>query len=280
MFQVKTMSSEDFFFATELANTMNWNMTTEDFQFMRQLEPEGCFILLEDSKRAGIATCISYGKVGWFGNLVVKEENRHMGAGSLLMKNAANYLHSKDVKTIGLYAYPHLVNFYSKLGFLKDSDFAVLHTEHLLCLSAGEALPSVSKRHIQAINRLDSCCFGGNRQNLLESIILEKRNLSYYVSESEEVVGYIAATVQEKNAWIGPLICQTPRVDLADLMVRTVLSKLGGKSIYTVLPKKESALLDTFSGVGFKEDFSITRMFLGEAVARNCIYLAESLERG
>ena len=71
MFQVKPMDQKDFGFAVELANTMDWNMATEDFQFAKQLEPEGCFVLFDDSKRVGIATCISYGKVGWFGNLIV-----------------------------------------------------------------------------------------------------------------------------------------------------------------------------------------------------------------
>ena len=56
----------------------------------------------------GIATCISFGKVGWFGNLIVKEEIRHKGAGSLLVKHAIDYLQGKGVETIGLYAYPNL----------------------------------------------------------------------------------------------------------------------------------------------------------------------------
>jgi len=41
MFQIKPMQPEEFVFATELANTMNWNMAIEDFQFMTLLEPDG-----------------------------------------------------------------------------------------------------------------------------------------------------------------------------------------------------------------------------------------------
>ncbi len=82
------MRPEDFLFATELANTMNWNMSPEDFQFNSMLEPDGCLVLFEDSKPLGIATCISFGKIGWFGNLIVKEEVRHKGAGSFLVKHA------------------------------------------------------------------------------------------------------------------------------------------------------------------------------------------------
>jgi GNAT superfamily N-acetyltransferase len=279
MFQIKQMRSKDFVFSTELANTMDWNMTPEDFRFMLQLEPEGCFILFESSKQVGIATCVSYNEVGWFGNLIINEEYRKKGAGTLLVKHAIAYLHGKGVVTIGLYAYPHLVNFYSKLGFIEDEDFAVLRAEHLCSEADVTTLPSVGKLQIPAINRFDCRCFGGNRRRLLESIILEDRNLCFYISAGDKLAGYVAATVYEKTAWVGPLICKAGEVDVADLLVRAVLSKLDGKTVYTVLPK-ESTIVDTFFRAGFKEDFSVRRMFLGAVVAKNCIYLAESLERG
>ena len=273
------MRPEDFAFAVELANTMDWNMATEDFKFIIELEPEGCFVLFEDSKPVGIATSISYGRVGWFGNLIVKEEYRGRGAGSLLVKHAINYLHGKGAETIGLYAYPNLIRFYSNLGFRYDEDFIFLHAPALSAMSA-EALPCVGTHNIQQIAKFDCRCFGGDRRKLLESIILEKGNLSYYKSSGTEVVGYVAATVYETMAWVGPLMCQEGNVDAAVTLLKAVLTKLTGLSVYVAVPKKETALVDTLSVVGFEEDFSVARMFFGESIAKNCIYLAESLERG
>ena len=279
MFQVKQMRPEDFSFATDLANTMDWNMAPEDFQFMSQLEPESCFVLFDDLKKVGIATCINYGAVGWFGNLVVKQEYRGRGAGSLLVKHAIDYLQGKGVETIGLYAYPNLVRFYSSLGFKGDEDFSVLNAEKLASLT-GATLLTVSKQHIRIIEAFDSRCFGGDRRKLLESIILQKGNLSYYISTGNEVGGYVAATVYETMAWVGPLMCQENNLEAAVMLLKAVLSKLSGLSVYLALPKKETALKTMLSAAGFKEDFSVTRMFFGPNVAKNCIYLAESLERG
>src|SRR5665648_150285 len=124
MFQVKPLTRDDYPFAVELANTMNWNMANEDFEFAATLEPGGSFLLVEGSKRLGIATCVSYGKVGWFGNLIVKEGNRKKGGGTTLVTHAIDYLHAKGVETIGLYAYPHLVGFYGSLDFKADDDFS------------------------------------------------------------------------------------------------------------------------------------------------------------
>jgi predicted N-acetyltransferase YhbS len=279
MFQVKPMTVADFKFATKLANTMDWNMATEDFEFMTSLEPEGCFVVFQGSERLGIATSISLGNIGWFGNLIVKEKYRNKGAGSLLVNHSIKYLQSKGAKTIGLYAYPNLIRFYSNLGFERDEDFSVLHAEALDSLR-DKTLPKVKISQIRAIEEFDSRYFGGNRKKLLESIILERSNLSYYKSEGTEVVGYVAATVYETMAWVGPLICKASNVDVAVSLLKTVLAKLTGLSVFAVLPKKEIALEDMLFRVGFKEDFFVSRMFLGQTAAKNCIYLAESLERG
>ena len=279
MFQVKPLSVDDFLFAVRLSNTMNWNMVTQDFEFMSSLEPEGCFVLFEGSERLGIATSISYGTVGWFGNLIIKEEYRNKGAGSFLVKHAVDYLRGKGVETIGLYAYPKLIDFYSNLGFKQDKDFAVLHAENL-DLSTMEALPEIGKQNLQAITEFDSQCFGGNRRKLLESVILEKGNLGYFMSERERVVGYVAAKVYEDMAEVGPLVCQAKRLDTATKLLTTVLGKLTSLNVYLCLPKKETALISTLFKIGFKEDFSVTRMFLGRTAAKNCIYMTESLERG
>jgi GNAT superfamily N-acetyltransferase len=279
MLKIKQLTARDYGFAVDLANTLDWNMATEDFEFMASLEPEGCFLLVEASKRVGIATCISYGKVGWFGNLIVMPEYRNRGGGSALVNQAIAYLNGKGVETVGLYAYSDLVDFYDSLGFKHDEDFSVLHSQRVISVSAN-VLPELQKRLFPAINMFDSQYFGGDRKRLLESIILDEGNVSYCISEGRKIVGYIAATVYEQMAWIGPMVCQDQRQDDALLLIRAILSKLDGKSAYVVVSKKDTLILDAFSFFGFTEQFIVSRMFHGKHLGKNCIYIAESLERG
>jgi len=280
MFQVKFMRPEDFTFATELANTMNWKMANEDFQYMTMLEPDGCFVLWAGSERVGIATCVSYGRVGWFGNLIVKQEYRNRGAGSVLVRHAIDYLHGRGVETIGLYAYPNLIKFYLDLGFRGDEEFAVLHAT-ATTMPTQEAPPRIRRQNFDEVVKFDSECFGGDRRKLLESIFLDGGNLCYFLSEHGMVTGYVAAKVYQNMAEVGPLVCQADRPDAALALLRTVLAKLASFEVYVWgLPKKEVALSRALLGFGFGEDFSVTRMFLGKPQAKNCIYLAESLERG
>ena len=61
MFRVKNMSAEDFAFAINITDPVGWDLTEADFAFMLKLEPEGCFVLLDDSEKVGIATTVSFG---------------------------------------------------------------------------------------------------------------------------------------------------------------------------------------------------------------------------
>ena len=280
MFRIRTLTQGDYSFAVQLANTMNWNMAPEDFQYMAALEPEGSLILEDDGKPVGVATCIGYGKVGWFGNLIVDPAYRKRGAGGMLVQYAVDYLHSKGVETVGLYAYPQLKDFYGKLGFTPDVDFALLHADSVAGIE-GTGAHRIEADHLKKIAAFDSYYFGGDRSRLIASIVLEDGNAGYYISDRGHVVGYIAARIYESMAWIGPLVCDpSKKYEFAGRLLSSILAKVGGKSIYTVAPKTDAVLLDLLSSIGFKEEFTVTRMYNGKSAAKNCIYLAESLERG
>jgi GNAT superfamily N-acetyltransferase len=279
MFHVEKMEVDDFPFAVQLANTMNWNMTTEDFEFMKKLEPDGCFVLFHDKKRLGIATSVSFGKAGWFGNLVVKEQFRSEGAGNLLTEHALDYLRIKGVETIGLYAYPHLVNFYERFGFESDIDFAVLKGK-VTFSSTQDRLKEPRKRDVPEIIDFDRQWYGANRQKLLEAILLSSKNFCYISTENNKITGYIAAKVYGKTAEIGPLICPPNHEEGAVLLLANILSRLNGIEVFIYIPRKMAELLKMLTKAGFKENFRVVRMFLGSGVAQNCICTAESLERG
>ena len=279
MFHVEKMVAKDFPFAVEIANTMNWNMAKEDFEFNVKLEPNGCFVLLCGQERIGIATCISYGRIGWFGNLVVNENYREKGAGTLLVKHAIKYLESTGVTTIGLYAYEHLINFYGNLGFKKNSDFVVLKAKKAKHIEK-EKQATMKKRDLPALVNFDCQCFGASREKLLTQIVLRKGNACFVSKENGEVNGYVAAKIYGEMAEVGPLGTSKNHGDSAVTLLRNVLARVANLEVFMCLPASETELLKTAFEAGFQKEFPVARMFLGPAVAGNCVHLAESLERG
>ena len=279
VFRVKTMSPEDFDFAVQITDKMNWNLTTADFEFMIELEPEGCFVLLENSKKIGLATTVSFGTVAWFGNLIVKECHRKRGAGSQLVKHSVEYLTHKHVKTVGLYAYMDRIPFYERLGFKRDLEFTVLNGRGF-SLPVKSVARKAEKQDLKEIFEFDRSCFGASRRKLLEPIILDSDNLCYTSAEGERMVGYVVAKVYRQMGEIGPLVCQKGREDVAVNFLRSVLSRLGGYEVSMYVPNKESKILNSLKTWGFTESFHVARMFFGSPIAKHCISIPESLERG
>jgi len=279
MLCVKKMSAEDFEFSVRLTDTKDWNFVEEDFKFMVELESEGCFVLLDNSERIGIITSISFSKIGWFGSLIVDEKHRKKGAGALLVRQVINYLTSKNAETVGLYAYLDTTPFYEKLGFKYDSDFLVLEGKAFTSLVKA-SLREARKEDFQRIIGYDSTCFGASRKKLLKTILHNPNNLCYLATENERVLGYIMAKVYGGIAEIGPLVCERGCSDIAIDLLKTVLSRLNGFEVSFCIPKRESAILDFLTKSEISERFRVARMFFKPPKIKDCIYIAESLERG
>lgn len=279
MFHVKNMTSEDITFAIRLTDTMNWNLDQQDFEFMLKLEPEGCFIMLDGSERAGLVTTVSFGKIGWLGNLIVSETLRGKGAGTLLAKHAVKYFRSKNVETIGLYAYTDKIPFYNRLGFEYESEFVVL-TGRGFPSQVKENLKEAHRADIQSVIKFDRTCFGASRTKLLEPILRNQNNLCYISTEDGKMIGYAVAKKYEDMAELGPLVCKQGRTDVAAYLLKANLSRLQRLEVFLCMPKKESKILNLLMSSGFTEDFRIARMFFKPRKVKDCIYMAESLERG
>ncbi len=273
------MQPADLPFAVELANTMKWDMTTEDFSFNMKLEPEGCLVLFDGQERVGVATCINYGTAGWFGNLVVSQGCQKRGAGTFLLNHAISYLQNKGVTLIGLYAYPHLLDFYGKLGFKPDTEFLVLKAK-TVSTKKNTQLKQADIEDLQKIVKFDHQHFGASRKKLLEHIFLGKQNFFYLIQEKSKIIGYAATKIARGTAEVGPLVCIKNQPKAAVALLNAILSKLNGSEGIMCVPATQQALIETATLAGFREESRLLRMFLGAHIGEDCWYLAESLERG
>lgn len=279
MLQIKTMSPEDLSFSVQATDQMGWNLVEDDFRFMMELEPEGCFVAFDGNKRIGLATTISYGNIGWFGDLIVVKAYRNKGTGSQLVKHAINYFSRKRVKSVGLYAYENRISFYTRLGFKYDSDFIVMKGKGSSS-AANLAIRRARKNDIERIVACDESCFGGSRKKLLEPVLLDKDNVCYVFSDNCHVSAFAVAKVYRGIAELGPLVCSAGRSRLALNLLEVILDRLNGVEVSLLLPAKNSGIVNMLKGRQFSEEFHVARMFHGPPIVTDCIQVAESLERG
>jgi predicted N-acetyltransferase YhbS len=279
MFSIKTMTRQDSPFAVQITDQMNWGMVKEDFEFMMKLEPEGCFVLLDDRERVGIATTVSFGKKGWFGNLIIAESHRKKGAGSSLVRHSVDYLGGRGVETVGLYAYVNKVNFYRRLGFEYDLEFTVLKGKGFSSAKQ-EGVIEARKEDMRQIIDYDGLCFGASRSKVLEPLLSDSGNVGYVYMEGNRMRGYALAKVYDGTADLGPLVCPRGRSDLAISLLEAVLHRLTDAEVSLCLPKKEKSVISRLMENGFVESFPVVSMFLNPGTVNDCVYVAESLERG
>jgi GNAT superfamily N-acetyltransferase len=278
-FHVRNMLPSDFDFAVHATDRMGWGLEKSDFEFMMELEPQGCFVLFEDSERVGLATTVSYGKIAWFGNLIVDEGRRRRGAGSLLVNHSLEYLRSIGVETVGLYAYMERISFYRRLGFRTDSAFLVMKGK-AFSSSISADVRKVEERDIEKVVDFDRSCFGESRWKLLEPILSDRDNLGYFSVRGGKVVGYSVAKVFRGMAELGPIVCEKGQVDVAVNLLRATFDGVKRFEVSLFVPEKEEALCSMLVENGFSQVFKVERMFHGSPVAGDCVMMAESLERG
>ena len=280
MFHVRAMSAADSGFAVRLTDQMNWDLTRADFELMMELEPAGCFVLLSDSKRIGVATTARFGKAAWFGNFIVDEAYRGKGAGSLLIRHALAYLNSKHVETVGLFSYMHTTSFYENIGFKRDSDFVVLRGNATAYETKG-SVEQAGESDVPAVADFDRRCFPGDRERLLRALILNPRNRCLISVEDRQMLGYLVAKVYDGTAELGPLVCREGHNQTAVDLIQTCLTNLEDAAVSLCIAKKHKAVVAYLEESGFREDFCVARMFRGRTPpVSECMYGAESLERG
>ncbi len=279
MFDIRKILLDDLKFAVNLTNTMKWDLVEEDFKYMMKLEPDGCFITFDDAKRIGIATTIHFDKLGWLGNVIVSENYRGRGIGSLLVRHALEYLEKRRVETVGLYAYIPKVPFYQKLGFEYDSEFVYLKGT-AVSLPIKDCTRKAVEDDFGKIIDFDHLCFGASRRKLLKPIFLDKENVCQIALDDRKILGFIIARRYGGIAEIGPLVCQEKCDDIAAELIKNILNQLQGCKVSMCIPKKETILLNKLTEWGLSESFPVARMFYGKYSEKNYIYMAESLERG
>jgi hypothetical protein len=217
--------------------------------------------------------------MGWLGTLIVEEKHRRKGAASQLVNQVINYLMGKGAETIGLYSYLDAVRFYGKFGFKYDSTFTVLEGKASK-MQVKSNIKEAKSENLQSIIEYDSSFLNASRKKLLEAIFHKMKSLCYFYAEHRRVCGYVMAKVYDGLAEIGPLVCNRECGEVATDLIKTVFNRIDGYHVTLCIPKRESAIRDFLVASGFRECFDVARMFLKPTSLKDCIYMAESLERG
>lgn len=210
----RPIRADEILHALDLMSKEGWAYSEADVRNFLSWEPEGNIVGEMDGIPVAYLTTISYGRFGWVGNVVVREDLRGTGLGRSLVEAAEEYLAKKGAVTTMLNAYVHTVEFYLHLGYRDKARLWVcrgaLHPRAKRPGGPEEptgALEVSVLKDVSEVAELDSLMFGGDRRRVLVRLINMNPGLGRVLKEDGKVVGYLLAKRWAGGLEMGPIIC-------------------------------------------------------------------------
>lgn len=274
------MKAEDIPFAVDITDEEGWGYMEEDFQRLIDLEPNGCFVAIDQDDRVGMLTTTSYGDIGWIGNVVVGSERRQGRIGTEMVMHAVEYLKGKSVRNIGLYSYLNAVSFYERMGF--QESFRVARFFTFAKASEVKGTGVVTRDVLPQVADFDRKHFPGDRSQLLDKMLEDFPELFFCVEENH-ILGYILGFCSPKACEIGPWVCDPNRPEIAENLLRDCLTSLENTQSAIAVPVDNESAMRIVRRQGFLEEFQVSAMlFESEDLGMNlnAIFGIGALEKG
>ncbi len=259
MIKTRNIERDDFDFAIDVADKEGWEYERRDLERLAQVFPDGLFLAEERGRKLGWMIACHYGLFMWIGSLVVHSVARRRGVGSALMQRAFKYANENGARTVALYAYQKAIPFYARIGLRRNGEFLLLRGA-----SEGEKQRALDleKPEIDEILSLDRKYFRGDRLRLLEALREEFGQL--FLLSKDKKSGYIfGKTYGDGSAEIGPWVCEPNNREIAESLLRVILSRIRSKRISVVVPALNTEALRILDKFSFKVQRVSTCMYRG-----------------
>ncbi len=250
---IRLMTREDIPAGMRLKTAAGWNQTTQDWDNVLAVEPEGCWVYEIDGVVVGSTTAVCFGQdLAWIGMVLVLPEYRGQGIARKLMQHALKYLEERGVRCAKLDATDMGRPLYEQLGFV-----------HELVIErwAGTASEKADRQNpvpvpiddLTTIGTLDRSAFDAQRTGLLRRLIKTFPEDAAFLPG-----GYVMGRPGENEYFLGPCVAESEND--ARRLVEHFLDRHAGKRVFwDLLPANEQAV-SLARSLGFEPRRKLSRM--------------------
>jgi ribosomal protein S18 acetylase RimI-like enzyme len=229
-----------------------WSDITVFFEFYYKQDFCRPVMVLDGGQVVGVGNATLNGKSGWLAHIIVAEDYRGMGIGSLLTGHLIDYMHDGGCRTILLIATESGERIYRKFGFETVGEY-LLFSE----MSVGRDAEDASIREYRsgdydALLRLDHDISGESRGDMISQFL---SNALVYSADSS-IEGFFLPGFDEEM-----IMAKSDRAGLALLE-----HKHNGRKCKTVVPRENEAAIGFLKSNGSEILSRIPRMMLGESI--------------
>ena len=266
---MRTATETDVPVIASLRDSVGWAIHEWALRAVLRPPDARCLVVTDDLDRiVGVGSGISYGELGFVGNMVVVEDHRRRGVGAAVLEAIVDFLsRERGCTRLELNATDEGRPLYELHGFesIGMSTFARIGRDVSLAQDPSVAVRRAGGDDLDGIATYDQPRFGGDRRSLLE-LMLADAACQFVVAEREgAVAGY--AGLQLDGPRIGPMVADGPSV--AEAMLREAFEVMPEvDELRLNLPPENREGVDWLRGLGVEVEPWDGRMARGPQVPR------------
>lgn len=200
----------------DLRRAAGWSV--HDWALEAVLDPSNAYCVVAVDDEGGVLAVgsgITYGALGFVGNMVVAGDHRRRGLGTAILADVVAFLEHRGCTRLELYATAEGRQLYARHGFelTEPTAFARVARDTALGPTADVALADSQPEDLERLAAYDAPRFGGDRRGLLAIMLTDADRPLVIARRGDEPVGY--AWLRPEAGRLGPFVADQPAVAAA-----------------------------------------------------------------
>ena len=211
---LRTANEHDLPAIATLRESVGW--TAHEWALRAVLDPSDsrCLVVVDGERVVGVGSGISYGRLGFVGNMVVAEGHRRRGIGAAILESVIEFLEGeRGCERLELFATESGRPLYAGYGFALTDPGAVASVPRSTALGVDPSIEVEEARDADGLAEYDVTRFGGDRRRLLTMMATDPGRPLLVARHTGAVTGY--AWLRSDGPRLGPALADTPRAAAA-----------------------------------------------------------------
>jgi GNAT superfamily N-acetyltransferase len=177
-------------------------------------QPHARCVVVTDAEGAlaGVGSGISYGPLGFVGNMVVAEAHRRRGVGTAILDDVAGWLEAAGCTRLELNATEDGQHLYARHGFASRGWSTSSRVPRSTPLHGNSSVQTrtATPDDLDAVVAYDAPRFGGDRRPVLALLLADPACRSAVAERNGTIAGH--AVLQLDDVRLGPLVADDPTI--------------------------------------------------------------------
>ena len=199
----------------DLREAVGWGVHEWALRAVMEPPHARCLVVVDGRDRiVGVGSGISYGALGFVGNMIVDDAYRRRGVGSAILQAVLDFLEERGASRQELYATPAGRPLYARHGFEPIGPSTMVRVPRgVVPVSDALELADAGPAALADLVAYDAPRFGGDRRRVLAPMLSDLERPMVVARREEEIVGY--GWIRPDVERVSPLLADNPEIAAA-----------------------------------------------------------------